>query len=94
MQQLHFFSIKEAEVTWPKNNRDEQVKQTHSPNYLSNLTTFAKMQHLYVSTTAAFCQDELTLLSLKQSVSWETWFLAPSVLQVTFKIAPVGTFHI
>lgn len=49
MQQLHFLKIKEAEAVWPNNNTVMSRSSKHiSPNYLSNLTTFAKMQHLYV----------------------------------------------
>lgn len=90
MQQLHFLKIKEAEAVWPNNNTVMSRSSKHiSPNYLSNLTTFAKMQHLYVEHN---CQDELTLSSLKQRVSWESWFLVPSILQVTFKVPSVETF--
>lgn len=49
MQQLQFLSIKEAKVTWPKNNTMMSRSSQHiSPNYVSNLTTSAKMEHLYV----------------------------------------------
>lgn len=54
MQHLHFLSIKEAEVTSQKKNTVMSRSSKHiSPNFLSTLTAFAEMQHLYVE--HSFC---------------------------------------